>query len=1109
MSICTLHLITGRAGSGRTTRLVEAVIADMRAGRRALYIVPEQHTFEAEQRLAAAAGGAGILGIQVLSMERLAERTLEKGGDRRSFLHPQGVQMLIRCAAHRHRDELRSFGRTAESRGFAAEMAALIASLKQADITAEQLTEAVDAMEGQEMLKEKLSDVALLYRELDAMMEARYLTMDDALTKAIPLLGASDAAGVPVYVDGLSAVTGQVLHFLDALMGVASEMTVALCHDRDGADAEVFEANDQACGRLVDMAERHGASVARQHIVDPGHRQAAPELKYLEGNLFRAKCEPFQGAAGGVVIHETLDRMAEVRALINTVLTLARGGMRYRDMAVVVSDAERYEAPVARLQQTYGVPVFVGGRRPVRGHAAAEVLFEAVRASGSGMAQQDMLSLAKNGYAGVPFADAAVLENYVLCFGIRGSQFASPFRKKDFPEYAVAEAARARLMEAFLPLHQALASPSDVHAKVQACYQYLMTLDVRKTLEKAANAALADGKAERAQELAQVWNALSGLLEEADTILGDTVMSREEFFCVLEEGLDGVTVGVVPTGEDSLEVTPLMRAGGGKVKALLMLGCTDGLLPRDRSGDGLLSDEEREYLRTELALEGLNGAGFYSAHERLTLYETLARPTEQLHFFYPIQGSDGEQLPSTLIARVKDCLPNAVCLSDTVPVTRPVTCRADAVRRLTDGLRDGASTREKREETAALKAYFETAEPQLMASLAMADQGGAQKNLSRELAGLLYGGHLRMSASRLEQFNGCPFRHFLNHGLRATVRQEYEEKPTDTGTLYHEILRLYLTRLKEEGISLEEGLARLDTLFEEVFEAALTEHNHGRLLEDPRLRIALGSLHDAARNSIKTVLGQLLAGGFTPLGTEMAFDDPQHTEDAAFPPIRFTTRDGHEVTLHGIVDRVDTAGSLARVVDYKTHGKDLDPAAVQDGLQLQLPLYLYAVLQGEGAGAKGAGMYYMRIQLPAVEETDPPEKALEEQMKKGKLSGALLDDADAILMTDHVVGTEAGGRYSMVVKGLEVTKKGVSGPKVSEREMRTLMDMALRKSAATVEEMLSGDIQASPMGKACDWCEYQSVCCFDTRLSRCRVRAQTPKTTVDRFFQSAREEDDR
>lgn len=59
------HLPLGRADTGKSARVVAALKAHQSAGERAILLVPEQYTYEAERLLADALGG--LLGVQVFS----------------------------------------------------------------------------------------------------------------------------------------------------------------------------------------------------------------------------------------------------------------------------------------------------------------------------------------------------------------------------------------------------------------------------------------------------------------------------------------------------------------------------------------------------------------------------------------------------------------------------------------------------------------------------------------------------------------------------------------------------------------------------------------------------------------------------------------------------------------------------------------------------------------------------------------------------------------------------------------------------------------------------------------------------------------------------------
>ena len=66
--------IAGREGSGKTRACVEEIRALLRRGERALYLVPEQDTVEAELFLSRELNLDVLWNLEVLSPTRLAQR---------------------------------------------------------------------------------------------------------------------------------------------------------------------------------------------------------------------------------------------------------------------------------------------------------------------------------------------------------------------------------------------------------------------------------------------------------------------------------------------------------------------------------------------------------------------------------------------------------------------------------------------------------------------------------------------------------------------------------------------------------------------------------------------------------------------------------------------------------------------------------------------------------------------------------------------------------------------------------------------------------------------------------------------------------------------------
>ena len=77
---------------------------------RALIIVPDQYTLEAERRLFSETGAKALMDVEVMSMSRLGYRLLgELGGSRRTFIDKYGRHMVLSQVVREHADELQIF----------------------------------------------------------------------------------------------------------------------------------------------------------------------------------------------------------------------------------------------------------------------------------------------------------------------------------------------------------------------------------------------------------------------------------------------------------------------------------------------------------------------------------------------------------------------------------------------------------------------------------------------------------------------------------------------------------------------------------------------------------------------------------------------------------------------------------------------------------------------------------------------------------------------------------------------------------------------------------------------------------------------------------------
>ena len=97
-----------------------------------------------------------------------------------------------------------------------------------------------------------------------------------------------------------------------------------------------------------------------------------------------------------------------------------------------------------------------------------------------------------------------------------------------------------------------------------------------------------------ADETARVWESVSIILNQIYEIMGEEAFDAEEFRDMFLVGLGQVEVGLLPPTEDGLILGNIQRSRSGRVKAMVVIGANEGILPQEKPTQGLFSAEERE-----------------------------------------------------------------------------------------------------------------------------------------------------------------------------------------------------------------------------------------------------------------------------------------------------------------------------------------------------------------------------------------------------------------------------------------------------------------------------------------------------------------------------------
>jgi len=1113
----TLRFVIGRAGAGKTTYCLEEIqkeLQDRPLGPSIIILVPEQSTFQMEQKLTGLPGLEGSFRAQVYSFRRLAWRVLqETGGANRPFLGDNGKRMVLCRLLEENRHRLKAFARVAKQPGFYDRLAQAIGELKAYHVKPEDLQQVLASWQGESLAKDKLADLLVIYRGFQQVLEGRLIDPDDYLDFCARKIGESQTCqGSEVWVDGFKGFTPQEYEVLVSLLKTSSRVNFLLCLDPGALTKtvkreEVFFCTYNTYTRLLQIANRAGVEVEPALILGenglPRFRENEA-LAHLEREFPAWPGRVFSGKVQGLKLVAAEDRRAEVEAVAREILALCREReYRFRDIAVLVRDLSIYGELVPQVFQVYGLPCFVDSRRPVTSYPLIELVRSALEVVLSGWSYEAVFRFLKTDLVPVSREEVDELENYVLAHGIKGSRWADgklwAYRRRyslgeedpeETADLARVNRIREKAVAALAWFEEQVKNSPTAGSVTRALYLLLEQLGVRKELEAWSRAAEAEGRLEEAAEHAEVYNQFLGLLDEMVDALEDYPLSLEEYLRVLDAGLGGLTLGLIPPGLDQVFVGSLERSRPSEVKAAFILGVNDGVLPQPPRRDGLLSEKER----AELAIFGVElapGRQERLFEEQFLVYTGLTRASEYLWVSYPRADEEGRAMnASPVIDRLREVFPSIEVA--TVSLEPPggagdlayVAVPGRALSFLAARLREAGSLGALDPVWAGAYKWLKKNHTQALHRVL---EGFFYRNeeqpLGGDLAQRLYGYPLHLSVSQLEQFASCPFAYFIRYGLRAKEKETAKIRPADLGTFFHDALKRFVEEVKIRRLAWETvGRDECRELADEIVSEMVTAMESEMQTLSERRRYLVSKLKEIVEVSAWAVAEHLACGDFRPVGLELEIGRN------GIPPL--VVDDGDvKLKLVGKVDRVDAApngeGVYLRVIDYKSGSTGFKLDEVYYGLRLQLIAYLDAVVENAavlwGKEAVPAGVFYFEVKNPLIQgNVDGPEKAELEVLKSFRLKGLVLAEGEAV----ELMHRGLAGNSHVIPVGVKKDGSFTARSKVVLREQfewlrRHFRDVAKRRG----QRILAGEIAVSPFAKgnrtACDYCGLKAVCRFD------------------------------
>ena len=1093
-----LTFILGPSGSGKSRRMLAELRTRAENGQRSLLIVPEQFTSSTEGTLYHILGDSLSAYVESYSFTSLAEALLRRyGGAAVETLSEAGRALLVRRAADSLLDKVVYYNRQRRSAAFCEKAAQTIEELKSAGITPDQLA-AYARLPGAD--REKLEELSLIYGSYEAQLAQTAMDPGDRQQLAAQMLDASFFAGRAVYMDEFDTFNAPKRALLAAMLPVA-DVTVCLCCDGEQDTAGgmgLFSGVQRVIAGLKRMAADANVPTRTVVLTEDKRHAGVPALAELNLLLADPTYTPdctVDPADPAIVCYAAANRQAEAKAVAAAIAVRARAGVPYSRMAVICRDTAGYLGALRYEFRLQGIPLFCDEATTPENTAPARAVHAALDLARGGVSSRSLLRLLKTGLVDLPEQQQCALENYAYTWPLRAADWREPFtrsaagyagtdKEQDRQTLADAEAARAFVMERvadFLPRTKNVGAA----ALTKQLYLFLQALGAEDTLNALAETLRAQGRLPEADEVLREWNVVMGLLNQLALLLGDEVLAPADYAELFTLLLRTTDMGHIPQSLDSVILTTAGRMRLPETDAVFVVGLLEGEFPQTPGDQGLLTHADRD-LMIHQGAELPDCFENKVLREGICFYKALTVSQRFLWLSWPGAAHAEDTDPaSAALAPVLNLLQAPFVQPTAAELAAAPAAALDVLGVLTQDPAQsaaGAAVRtalDEAEKTGELSTGYAA-----VVRIAQDDPDAPTKVQNTAALEKLLGRELRISPTRFEKYQTCPFGYFLQYILRAAPRQKAELAPNISGTLTHWVLENALRRQGAafKDLTPEELQALVDSLVDEYVTANL-----------PGATVRMQYLVERIRRNLVNLLGfiqrDLRQSGFQPVAFELRIDDrPGDDPDAPrIEPVRLDDGAGHTIRVVGTVDRVDAmplpgdGRTYLRVVDYKTGGKDFQLKEVYCGLDCQMLLYLFTLERNGDSlfpAPAAAGVEYL-LADPAPESVPRQEVSGEEAdlQPTYPLNGLLLDN-ESIYRAMDTRGTGEFVPLNFSAKTGRITNsKGRLADEAKLRRIRDHLDSLLTQMA---QDLYSGEIDAKPLCSGarspCTYCEFRMAC---------------------------------
>ncbi|MDU3687616.1 MAG: PD-(D/E)XK nuclease family protein [Anaerococcus hydrogenalis] len=1068
-------------------------------------IVPEQYTLESDMDFIDSIKYKSVMDAKVLSFSSLISYISQRLSlKKHENLNQVSKTILLTNVLDEIDDKLKLFSNKASDIDFVNNLSDFISNIKEYYFDRDFFDQIENNENLDTMTKLKFKEIKIIYDSYVKKLENSYIDSEDELSIIKDNIKYCDfLKNVNFYFDKFDLLSDLKLDFIKELIKIGGKITVSISLDSKyyenhlANDMEIFEQSL----RFVESVKNLGQS----QIINLEKKSDILDIKHLYENFEKYNPEKFWGKTSNIKIVESISSTNEIENMTLMIEKLIRKGYSYSDISIVMTNEDEYENLIRRIFSRMDIPIFIDKSQKMSDNHVVKtwlsllrlVVFNFRKTDIESFIRSDLIDFGENSLERV-----LAFQKYINTRKIKGSMifddtyftldenfYKDEIKKEKQEELDKVNSIRNIILDLIKDLYEMRNKNLSASLIVKEIFKVIDNGRIKSGFNHYQEY-IKENKIEIHEENKQIWDKFITILEQIVSIMKDSKTNLRKIYKLIQKASEATSIGLIPPAIDQVLIGDFSRDRINDRKIKIFVGMTDIYFPENNNSEMLISENEKSLLENE----GFDLKIYKEKKNDKILLNILRMFTssQKIIFSYSLINKNNEAMNrSTSISDIINIFPNINYQKISKGKFEHVKYSKDlldlkAYQILWDiKEKEKVSDREKE----FVKAYLQYKKDfsknfefnkSKNSSYDLFMKGFAYSNdknpLNKEISKRLYNKN-RFSVSEIERYARCPYKYFIDYGLKAQKNKNLDVDMMEIGNIVHYNMENISKNLR--GIDIENlDDKKLENLVKENFKKAIESSLEKMRANDNKNKFILSNVYASTQKSTKKVLDQIKKGKFQIDSVEEKYGKGQKYPEVYVDDENF---------LEGRIDRIDRFEDFVRIIDYKTGSTEINIKYVFNGIQLQLFVYMLSVKEKKFENLSPVASFYLPLKDEVQKIDDPFTKKtiLDIYNKKTKMNGLIIKINEEVL---KLLDEDFNGKKSDIFK-ISRGKVNIFTP-----EEEVILEKFIKKLISNyICQIKDGNIKLNPLrtnknSYECINCDFRSICKFDYTIDQDKFR---------------------